>query len=126
MSRIRGKNTLPEMRVRRFVHGLGLRFRLHRKDLPGTPDIVFPSRKMALFVHGCFWHGHADCRFAYKPKSNVEFWENKLKKNQDRDSRAIRELVGLGWQAHIIWECETSDERALASILKVWFPDAVH
>jgi len=124
MSRIRGKDTKPEMRVRRFIHGLGLRYRLHRKDLPGRPDLVFPSRRLAVFVHGCFWHGHEGCGLAYKPKSNVEFWTNKLKKNQERDARAIRELSGLGWETKVIWECETSNEETLDSVLRKWFPDA--
>jgi DNA mismatch endonuclease (patch repair protein) len=109
MRRIPGKGTKPEIAVRKVAHRLGYRFRLHRRDLPGSPDLVFPRRKVALFVHGCFWHRHAACRFAYTPKSNIEFWQTKLKKNVARDARAQEELKWLGWRVAIIWECETAD-----------------
>lgn len=107
MSRIRGKNTVPEMVVRRAAHSLGLRFRLHRKDLPGSPDLVFPGRRKALFVHGCFWHRHSGCRLAYTPKSNASFWEAKFGSNIVRDARVMDELRAAGWAPLIIWECET-------------------
>lgn len=117
MSKIRGRNTRPELRVRKTAHRLGLRFRLHRKDLPGTPDLVFPARRKAVFVHGCFWHSHGGCKYAYKPKSNVAFWKDKLQKNLDRDIRAARELKTLGWDVIVIWECETRNDERLVGIL---------
>jgi len=107
MSRIRGRNTKPEMLVRRTAHALGLRFRLHRKDLPGSPDLVFPRKKTALFVHGCFWHRHDGCRFAYTPKSNETFWSRKFVRNVERDREAMRRLRSAGWKPVVIWECET-------------------
>ncbi|WP_249340946.1 MULTISPECIES: very short patch repair endonuclease [unclassified Sphingomonas] len=109
MAGIRGRNTKPEMIVRRAAHRLGYRFRLHRRDLPGSPDLVFPGRKKIVFVHGCFWHCHDGCRFAYKPKSNVEFWESKLRKNKERDIRVKGELECMAWDILVIWECETAD-----------------
>lgn len=107
MSRIRGRNTKPEMLVRRSAHALGYRFRLHRKDLPGSPDLVFPSRKIALFVHGCFWHRHEDCRIAYMPKSNETFWQDKFARNVERDRKAMCALEALGWTPMVVWECQT-------------------
>ncbi len=124
MSKIRGRNTRPELRVRKTAHRLGLRFRLHRRDLPGTPDLVFPARRKAVFVHGCFWHSHAGCRYAYKPKSNVAFWKDKLQKNLDRDVRTARELKALGWDVIVIWECETKDDDRLVGILNGRIRDA--
>lgn len=118
MSRIRGRNTKPELVVRRLAHALGYRFRLHRRDLPGAPDLVFPGRRKVVFVHGCFWHRHPGCRFAYYPKSNVEFWKKKFDSNVERDARVLRELRETGWSPIIIWECETSDLSALAVRLK--------
>lgn len=118
MARIRGRDTGPEMRVRRAAHGLGLRFRLYRKDLPGTPDLVFPSRRVALFVHGCFWHRHPRCRFAYTPKSRVDFWQAKFDGNVLRDRRKNEELQTAGWMPVTIWECETRDPDKLAGIIR--------
>lgn len=118
MARIVGKGTKPEMAVRRAAHALGYRFRLHRRDLPGSPDLVFPSRRLALFVHGCFWHRHAGCRLAYNPKSNVGFWQAKFEGNVTRDARAVEDLEGLGWRAEMIWECETKDFDSLCVKLK--------
>ncbi|MQW55260.1 very short patch repair endonuclease [Sinorhizobium meliloti] len=118
MARIAGKGTKPEVAVRRIAHGLGYRFRLHRRDLPGSPDLVFPSRRLALFVHGCFWHRHPGCRLAYNPKSNVDFWQAKFKGNLARDARALEELEGLGWRVAMIWECETRDFDSLCVRLK--------
>lgn len=109
MSRIAAKGTKPEMAVRKIAHGLGYRFRLHRRDLPGSPDMIFPRKKVAIFVHGCFWHRHEGCRFSYNPKSNVEFWQAKFKINAARDARAKEELERMGWRVAIIWECETRD-----------------
>lgn len=109
MARIRGRDTKPEMIVRRAAHRLGYRFRLHRRDFPGSPDLVFPRRKKIVFVHGCFWHSHEGCRFAYQPKSNVEFWGSKLRKNRERDIRVKGELECMAWDVLVIWECETVD-----------------
>ena len=106
MSRIRGRHTEPEIAVRRIAHGLGLRFRLHRKDLPGRPDLVFPRFRTAVFVHGCFWHRHAGCRYAYTPKTRVAFWTEKFRQNIARDCRAEEALRTLGWRVLVIWECE--------------------
>lgn len=118
MRRVRGKDTAPEFAVRRMAHHLGARFRLHMKKLPGSPDLVFPRRRLALFVHGCFWHRHRGCRFAYNPKSNVEFWKGKFKNNVARDRRVRGELEGLGWNVAIIWECQTADSDRLRMELK--------
>lgn len=118
MARIRARDTKPEMAVRKAAHRLGYRFRLHRRDLPGSPDLVFPARKKIVFVHGCFWHSHEGCRFAYRPKSNVEFWEGKLRKNRERDIRVKGELECMGWDVLVIWECETVDSGLVASRLQ--------
>jgi DNA mismatch endonuclease (patch repair protein) len=109
MAGIKGKSTKPELAVRRMAHQLGYRFRLHSKDLPGSPDLVFPRLKLAVFVHGCFWHRHEACRYAYSPKTNVEFWDRKFKNNVLRDIRAKEGLEDMGWRVAIIWECETQD-----------------
>ena len=124
MSKISGSNTRPELRVRRTAHRLGLRFRIHRRDLPGTPDLIFPARRKAVFVHGCFWHSHSGCKYAYKPKSNVAFWQDKLQKNIDRDIRAARDLKALGWDVIVIWECETTNDDRLVGILNGRVSDA--
>lgn len=107
MAAIRGKNTGPEIVVRRYLHALGYRFRIHRKDLPGKPDIVMPKLRTCIFVHGCFWHRHPDCRYAYTPKSRLDFWLPKFAKNVERDLAAQSALRELGWNLVIIWECET-------------------
>lgn len=107
MSRVRGRDTGPELRVRKAAHALGFRFRLHRRDLPGSPDLVFPRRKVALFVHGCFWHRHEGCRKTTTPKTRVDFWLRKFDANRERDARVSAELESLGWQCEIVWECET-------------------
>lgn len=107
MARIRATDTAPEMVVRHAAHALGLRFRLHRRDLPGSPDLIFPSRRRALFVHGCYWHRHPGCRLAYSPKSNIEFWQAKFDRNVARDAQAMAALQAAGWKADVIWECET-------------------
>lgn len=117
MSRIGSKDTKPEMRVRKAAHAMGLRYRLHRRDLPGRPDIVFPSRRVALFVHGCFWHRHAGCRLASTPGSNTEFWEEKFARNLDRDHRSWEKLAAAGWRTVVIWECETRNPEALHDII---------
>lgn len=108
MSKIRGKNTTPERKVRSLLHSLGYRFRLHRKDLPGKPDIVLPKYKAVIFVHGCFWHRHPspECKLARLPKSRQEFWLPKLNRNRERDLDQQQKLVDLGWRVLVIWECE--------------------
>jgi DNA mismatch endonuclease, patch repair protein len=117
MAGIRGKDTQPEMRVRRVAHALGFRYRLHRPDLPGHPDLVFPKLRKVILVHGCYWHRHPGCRFAYMPKSNVDFWQHKFENNQKRDRQALSELVKLGWIPMVIWECETVDPDLLRARL---------
>jgi DNA mismatch endonuclease, patch repair protein len=121
MARIGPKNTAPEIVVRRILHRLGFRFRLHRRDLPGTPDIVLVRQRIVLQVHGCFWHRHGGCRFAYTPKSRVEFWSAKFARNVIRDEEVAQKLTALGWRTHVIWECETFDlatlEKRLIAVL---------
>ena len=106
MAAIKSKNTKPEIAVRKMLHALGYRFRLYRKDLPGSPDIVLPKYKTVIFVHGCFWHRHENCKFASTPKTRKEFWENKFKENIERDLKTQNNLKSLGWKSEIIWECE--------------------
>jgi DNA mismatch endonuclease, patch repair protein len=113
MARIGQKNTAPELAVRSILHRLGARFRLHRRNLPGTPDIVLPRRRLALLIHGCFWHRHKGCPFSYTPKSRVEFWAGKFARNLKRDREVERALTDLGWRFAVIWECETRDTRTL-------------
>lgn len=105
MAGIRGRDTKPEIEVRRFLHGKGLRFRIHAGGLPGRPDLVLPSRRAVVFVHGCFWHQHPGCRFASRPGSNVAFWREKLLTNVARDSRKTRQLKEAGWRVFVVWEC---------------------
>lgn len=116
MARIRGKDTVPEMVVRRLVHRMGHRFRLHRKDLPGSPDLVFPALRKIVFVHGCYWHGH-ECRLGRLPKSNVSFWAEKIEKNQARDTRNVTELEISGWSVLVVWQCQIKDSEGLAKLL---------
>ena len=116
MRRIRAQDMKPELLVRRLLHGLGYRYRLHRVDLPGKPDIVFASRKKVVFVHGCFWHGHDDPNCVdgrRKPKSNLDYWLPKLARNKTRDEQQQKELEAHGWSALTIWECETKDQQKL-------------
>lgn len=117
MSLVKGKNTKPELRVRRIVHGLGFRYRLHRRDLPGKPDLVFPGRRKVIFVHGCFWHRHPGCKLARLPKSRTDFWEPKLEQNRERDLENQRVLTERGWDVLVVWECELAEERALKARL---------
>lgn len=111
MAGIRGKNTKPELQVRRFLHRHGFRFRLHGRELPGRPDIVLPKYRAVVFVHGCFWHQHPGCRFAYSPKSNQSFWSAKLQGNVERDATTGANLRALGWRVLTLWECEVNDPR---------------
>jgi len=118
MSRIRSKNTKPEMVVRSLLHQMGYRFRLHRKDLPGTPDIVLPKYKTVIFVHGCFWHQHHDCSRATLPKTNTDYWLPKLKRNIERFQESKIQLVNTGWKVIVVWECELKDIDKLSKSLK--------
>ncbi len=115
MSRVRGRDTKPEMLVRRLTHGMGYRYRLHRLGLPGSPDLVFPSRMKVIFVHGCFWHQHLDpgCKLARLPKSKLDFWGPKLETNRERDERNLVLLAELGWDVLVIWECQTKNREEL-------------
>ena len=119
MRRIRNKDTKPELVVRRLLHSRGYRYRLHRQDLPGVPDLVFPSRHKLVFVHGCFWHRHPDpsCKLARLPKSKLSFWKPKLQANRLRDKRNERDLRDMGWQVLVVWECELSNKEQLENIL---------
>ena len=117
MSRIRGKNTKPEILVRKELHARGFRFRLHNKKLPGSPDVVLPKYGVAIMVNGCFWHGHKGCRYATKPKSNVEFWEAKIARNRHRDEVTEAHLHALGWHVITIWECELQGAASATSRL---------
>ncbi|MCL4743785.1 MAG: DNA mismatch endonuclease Vsr [Burkholderiaceae bacterium] len=113
MRRIRGTDSGPELTVRRALFRMGYRYRLHMKGLPGKPDVVFPSRRKVIFVHGCFWHRHPGCKYAYMPKSRVEFWATKFAQNVARDARAHAQLAGSGWRCLVVWECETQDDNLL-------------
>jgi len=113
MRRVKGRNTAPEMAVRRALTKLGARYRLHRKDLPGNPDIVLPGRRLAIFVHGCFWHGHDCARGSRVPKRNREYWVAKVGRNVARDERGREALAALGWRVETIWECELKDAATL-------------
>ena len=117
MQSVKSRDTGPEMVVRRLLHGMGYRYRLHRKDLPGKPDIVFVARRKAIFVHGCFWHGH-DCPKGRLPKSRLDYWQPKLDENRIRDRTKTEQLKSLGWNVLVIWQCETVDKETLASRLQ--------
>ena len=118
MRRVKGRDTTPEMTVRRALTKLGARYRLHRKDLPGNPDIVMPGRRLAIFVHGCFWHGHDCARGARVPKANREYWVAKVGRNVARDARSTEALRALGWRVETIWECDLKDAAALEARLR--------
>jgi len=118
MRAIRGKNTAPEMEVRRQLHAAGFRFRLHSKELPGRPDVVLPKHRVALFVHGCFWHQHPGCRFATMPAKNREFWFEKLSMNAMRDERQQRALTEAGWTPLVIWECQIRDALQMSRLFE--------
>jgi len=117
MARIGPCDTAPELAVRSMAHRMGFRFRLHRRELPGRPDLVFPGQRLAVFVHGCFWHQHPGCANATMPKTRPEFWRRKLNGNVERDRRNCDQLTRLGWRTLVIWECETEDPARLYSIL---------
>lgn len=117
MARIGAKDTGPELAVRRLLHRLGYRYRLHKRELPGRPDICFPGRKKAIFVHGCFWHRHDGCRRTTTPKTRTAFWKDKFDKNVVRDRTNMMDMGAIGWKAMVVWECETTDIEALGSRL---------
>ena len=121
MSRIKSSNTKPEIIVRSLLHNMGYRFRLHRKDLPGKPDIVLPRYKSVIFVHGCFWHRHKGCKNAASPKTKKTFWREKFRANVERDRKVQKELNSMGWSILIIWECETSDIGSVTKIIGNFF-----
>lgn len=116
MSGIKGKNSQPEILIRRMLFGAGYRFRLHRRDLPGTPDIVMPSRKVAIFVHGCFWHAHEGCKYFKIPGTRPEFWIAKLQSNVTRDKSSVGRLTSMGWRVLCVWECATRDPETFQSL----------
>jgi len=118
MALVRARDTKPEMRVRRALHAAGLRYVLHDRRLPGAPDLVFPSRGVVIFVHGCFWHRHPGCKNARLPKSRLEFWEPKLASNVSRDQRQLAELRALGWKVLVIWECETKHDELVTKLAR--------
>src|SRR5690606_35036071 len=118
MSRIGPRNTRPELIVRSYLHRAGLRFRVHVPGLPGRPDVVLPRHRSIVLVHGCFWHRHPHCRFAYTPKTNVDFWARKFTANVDRDRRQLRALTALGWRVLTIWECQVSNNRRLIALCR--------
>lgn len=124
MARIRGKDTGPEIAVRKALHAAGFRFRLHDSRLPGRPDLVLPKWRSLIFVHGCFWHRHPDCRFAYTPKSRVDFWEGKFASNVARDARNEAEAERLGWHVIVIWECEATTPERIVATIKARLPPA--
>ncbi|WP_224080085.1 very short patch repair endonuclease [Cupriavidus laharis] len=120
MAAVRSRDTAPELAVRKLLHSMGLRFRLHRSELPGTPDIVLPRHRAVVLVHGCFWHGHS-CPRGRAPTSNTDFWLPKLDRNKARDAEQVNALRALGWRVLIVWECEVRDTRTLRRRLGRWF-----
>ncbi|WP_129567404.1 DNA mismatch endonuclease Vsr [Agrobacterium sp. CFBP2214] len=121
MSRVKSRDTTPEIAVRKAAFSLGLRFRLHTSKLPGRPDLIFPRWKKVIFVHGCFWHRHPGCRKATTPKSNEAFWEEKFRRNVDRDERVLHEISILGWDPLVIWQCQTRSDKELKDRLISFF-----
>lgn len=123
MARVRSKDSKPELVVRRLAHRMGYRFRLHRRDLPGTPDLVFPRFRKVVFVHGCFWHRHRGCTRTTNPKTRKAFWSHKFKQNVRRDRIKERQLKALGWDVLVIWECETFDDCKVSGRLNAFLSD---
>lgn len=123
MGRIRAKDTKPELAVRKLVHAMGFRYRLHRRDLPGRPDLAFPGRRKVIFVHGCFWHLHEDCRQYRYPQSRLEFWGPKLEENRRRDHDAQKSLDKLGWKSLVIWECQIRNRPELEAKIRNFLED---
>jgi DNA mismatch endonuclease (patch repair protein) len=118
MRKVPGKNSSAELKVRRLLTGMGLRYRLHRKDLPGSPDVAMPGRRTALFVHGCFWHGHDCRRGARAPKANADYWSAKIARNKARDTASVAALEAMGWRPLVVWECELKDKAGLEARLR--------
>lgn len=118
MRAVKSRDTRPEMLTRRMIHAMGYRYRLHRKDLPGKPDMVFPSKRKAIFIHGCFWHGHDCARGARVPKSNRDYWETKIRRNRERDTQSEAALKRDGWRVLTVWECQMKDEEAFRRRLR--------
>ena len=121
MGKVRGKDTKPEIVVRKIIHSLGFRFRLHRKDLPGCPDLVFASKRKVIFVHGCFWHRHKRCKRATTPQTHADFWQSKFAANVSRDRRNLNALTKAGWESLIVWECSLKHVERLAGDLRQFF-----
>lgn len=119
MARIRSKNTRPELLVRHFLWASGFRYRLHGRQLPGSPDIVLPRYKTVIFVHGCFWHGHTACKQFKMPGTNTQFWQEKIGRNRQRDENALRNLKTLGWQTIVVWECELQGKNGRARLVRL-------
>lgn len=126
MRAVAQKNTTPELRVRRRLHALGFRFRLHRRDLPGTPDIVLPRHKAVILVHGCFWHQHPGCRRAARPRTRQDYWLPKLDRNVSRDAKAVAALEALGWRVLVLWECELRESKELDAVLHQFIGTSQH
>jgi len=124
MRAVKSKDTKPEIAVRRLVHKMGFRFRLHRSDLPGSPDLVFITRRKVIFVHGCFWHGHDCARGARRPKTNADYWKAKIDRNRERDVESVRLLMSTGWRACEVWECELRDVEKLRARLFEFLTDS--
>lgn len=123
MSRVKGRDTKPEILVRSFVHRMGFRFRIHRRDMPGNPDIVLPQHNKVIFMHGCFWHGHKRCPRSKRPATNEGFWNKKLDRNIERDKRFRRKLRSMGWKALVVWQCETRKPEKLIGKLERFLHD---
>ncbi len=119
MSMIKGKNTKPEIMVRKFLHSKGFRFRLHKKDLPGKPDIVLPKYRTVIFIHGCFWHGHKNCKYFVVPKTRTKWWLNKIERNRLNDNRNDTKLRKAGWKIITLWECQLKPKKVLKTLLKL-------
>ena len=124
MRAVKDRDTKPEMVVRRLLHSMGYRYRLHRKDLPGKPDIVFGPRRKVIFVHGCFWHGHSCKRGSRLPKTNAEYWQQKIERNVERHSEQLDGLIAAGWTGLTIWECELVDYEVVRQLLKRFLDDS--
>lgn len=120
MQAVRSRNTKPEIQLRKSLHALGFRFRIHRRDLPGSPDIVFPKHRAVVFVHGCFWHGHAGCRRAVLPATRTDYWRDKRERNRRRDAAATRKLRCMGWRVKVVWTCQLDDPRRVAETVSRW------
>ena len=121
MRRVKGRDTTPELKLRKLLTRMGLRYRLHRKDLPGSPDVAFMGRRVAIFMHGCFWHGHDCRRGARQPKANADYWLAKIGRNRARDAASLAALDAMGWRALVIWECDLRDEAAVEARLRDLF-----